>query len=70
MTYIRIVAFGFPREFDNTDEGRERVYDAILELAESEELAIEVCSWCELATVGETFESEQFTVEIFSEYED
>lgn len=70
MTYIRVTAFNFPREFDNNESGRNKAFEAIKELTKDEFLAIEVESWCELATVGEVYEVEMFTVEIFADETD
>lgn len=45
----------------------DRVYDYILSIAKSEELAIEASSWAELAYIGEVYEHDQFTVEVIEE---
>ena len=49
----------------NVSEGNfESVRDKILFITNNPETAIEVSSWCELATVGEVYEHDEFTVEI------
>lgn len=42
----------------------DRVYSLIMLIADSHEEAIEAESWCELASVGETYEHELFTITI------
>ena len=41
-----------------------KVRDKILFITKDIETAINVSSWCELASVGEVYENDEFTVEI------
>lgn len=43
------------------------IYDYIERISGDELLAIDVFSWCELATVGEVYETDTFAVEIIDE---
>lgn len=45
----------------------ENVRDKILFITNDLETAIDVSSWCELASVGEVYEHDEFTVEIIEE---
>jgi hypothetical protein len=42
----------------------ERVFDMILKITGDEAIAIEVSSWSELASIGETYETESFVVTV------
>lgn len=40
------------------------IHDWVLKETNNEELAIDASSWCELATVGETYDGGEFTLTI------
>lgn len=62
--YVIITAHGVKRQYNNTDAGRQRIYNAIMELTSNHEDAENVSSWCELATIGEIYERHAFSAEI------
>ena len=45
----------------------ENIIDKILFITSDLETAINVSSWCELASVGEVYEHDEFTVEIIED---
>ena len=45
----------------------ENVIDKVLLITNNVETAINVSSWCELASVGEVYEHDEFTVEIIED---
>lgn len=52
------------------DEGDfEKVYDMIMELTDNHDEAANASSWCELASIGEIYESDDFTIEIIEDIE-
>ena len=52
------------------DEGYyKRVYDLVKQITDNHELAEEASSWCQLASVGEVFDSDLFKVEIIEDVE-
>lgn len=47
----------------------DNVYDKIFFITNDEQEAVEASSWCEFATIGDTYEHEQFTIEIIEDEE-
>ena len=51
----------------------DKVYDLVYEITQNPQEAIEASSWCELASVGEVYEfdnyTESFTIEIIEDTE-
>ena len=43
----------------------QEIYEKVLSITEETETAIDVADWCELATIGETYEHEKFIAEIY-----
>lgn len=67
MSYIKITGFKtFPemRKYENTAQGREHVYEDLLLLTGNDILSMDCADWCELAQIGESYESYKFIVEI------
>lgn len=62
ITYVGVTRY--------VNEGNfESVYDKIMFISDNHELAAEVSSWCELASIGEVYEGDNFTVEIIEDIE-
>lgn len=47
----------------------EKVREMVLLITDNPETAIDVASWCELASIGEVYEHDQFAVEIIEDCE-
>ena len=56
------IAAGYTRYANEGDSSK--VYDLVMELTESHEMAADASSWCELASVGEVYDGEGFRIEI------
>ena len=56
-----------PRYADEGDYTR--VYDLVIQITDNHEAAADSSSWCELATVGEMYDSDLFTIEIIEDSE-
>ena len=56
------IAHGYARYANEGDS--KKVYDLVMELTNNHEIAADASSWCELASVGEIYESELFNIEI------
>lgn len=67
MNYIKVTGFRtFPemREYENTVQGRESVYEDLLLLTSNDVLSMDCSNWCELSQVGESYDGYNFKAEI------
>lgn len=60
ITYINVTRYVKQGDYSN-------VYDKIMFITDNHEEAANAASWCELAEIGETYQSETFTIEIIED---
>ena len=63
MVYA-IIQDDYGKEFQYNCKDHDAIYERIINLTGDEQEAIEIASWCEIATVGERFLGNGITVDI------
>ena len=69
MIYVAVTPYanGYTRYFEIDKDGLNRLYENIVDFTDDVSLAMEITSWVELASIGETFENKYFEIKIIED---